>query len=292
MRYCRNDQRVRGLAYILNLDKALAKKGIFSSPLTKANNNIDVDHCGREDVLDWKESFVPQRLNFQSICDREQPYDVHRRQSRKRLVSNYEKFEVRKRRGHQSKKSSCTFCGQEGHKITNCGKRNKYSHEGHEYVISNMSPHSSNCDILIENLRMSRAEPVDTVLGVKHMHNSKNGSRNIIVKKSYYNTNVNSKLQRLFEKMQFDVVFIDKNGDLIDPSQPLRVQGDALQIQLKYSATCSKKRYVYDNTERDELHMPVVTPNRVVEGMKNPFDMSLYADEELEKKPDPEGATL
>ena len=162
----------------------------------------------------------------------------------------------------------CFFCGQEGHKVTNCEKRSKYSHEGHEYIISNLSNFSNNCCLLIENLRISRAEAVDTVSGVKHLHNSRNGSKNLIITKSYINTKVDPKVQRLFDNMQFDIIFLDKHGDMIDPFQPLRVQGDALQIQLKYSATCSKRRYVYDNTERDEFYMPVVTPNRALDDDK------------------------
>ena len=248
LRRSKNDQRVRVMAILAQLSESLDRDSENTSYLDTTDMTTLHESCNTS-FTTWKRSFSPSKSMVPSITDNDRSRRYHLSQPQKRLMSTFEKVNTAYKKRQVVKTSpKCGFCSETGHKVTNCPKRTSMSSFAMQYIICNDHSCKENCNNLILSLGEGIKHPTSYNLGADNL-DSRSSSKHIIVKKVYYIETQDESYSKQFDRMIFDIVYIDKNGNPEEIDNPIKVKGEGLRTALKFSATQNKKRYVFDMTK-------------------------------------------
>ena len=248
LRKSSNQQRIRILAVLAQLSDSLDNNNDDLNTLDTTTLDTLQASCNHS-VTNWKKSFSPSRSMIPSISDNNRNHRFHVNQPQKRLMSTFEKvMKPYKKRQVIKSAPKCGFCSESGHKVTNCPKRESLCSYTMQYILCNDHSCKENCDNLIRSLKEGPKTGTRFDLGADHL-DSRCASKNLIIRKAYYLDTLDDLYAKQFDRMIFDIVYIDKMGNPEEIDNPIKVQGEGLRTALKFSATQTKKRYVFDMTK-------------------------------------------
>ena len=248
-RNCSQDTKKKVYAILLDLRHIVQHDSKIATTLSLSQNSTcDNDILFDNIITNYRKSFTVAKGSFRPSSLHINPVspEVRKKQPKKRLMSNQEKFSRNSKTHKKSKAMTCSFCKGSSHKVSCCPIRQDHKFSGRELILCKG-------DLEIMNDLIDGIERRAIIYPMLNEYQplidlDTKSTRNIIIQKAYSfssrNRDITSGYMR-FNSLNFLIKFLNGNGQ---PMGELMVTGRCLSSWLDTANRRQAKTYVYDQT--------------------------------------------